>query len=211
MSFLVPEAIETYARDRSEPFPPVMGSLIEETWRRTEVPRMLSGELGGGVLRMVARLIGARRVLEVGMFTGYGTLALAEAIPEDGEVHTLEVDPDCVALALPFFEASGHSEKITVHLGPARDTLATLEGPFDLVFLDADKESYEHYYEEALRLLRPGGVILVDNALWSGRVLAPSDPSSRALDRLNRRIERDQRVDRLLLTVRDGMFLVRKR
>ena len=188
-----------------------MHELMKETYARTEMPQMLSGELGGGVLRMIARLIGARRILEVGMFTGFGTLALAEALPSDGEIHTCEMNPDYVELAGPFFDASGHSDKITVHLGPAADTLKGLEGPFDMAFIDADKTNYAHYYEECLRLLRPGGVIVVDNALWSGRVLEPEDESDAAIDALNRKIEQDDRVDRVLLTVRDGMFLVRKR
>lgn len=209
--FIVPPAIEDYALARSQNFPPVLAELAKETYARTEYPQMLSGELGGGVLRMICKLIGARRVLEVGMFTGYGTLALAEGVAEGGEVHTCELSEEYVELAVPYFERAGHGEKITVHVGPALDTLRQLEGPFDLVFLDADKTNYVHYYEEALRLLRPGGVILVDNALWSGRVLEPQDESDVAIDALNRKIELDERVDRVLLTVRDGMFLVRKR
>jgi caffeoyl-CoA O-methyltransferase len=173
---------------------------------------MLSGRAGGGVLRLVARLIGARRILEVGTFTGFGTLCMAEALPEDGEIHTLELDAEHLAIARSFFARSEHGSKIYCHLGPALETLLKLEGAFDMAFLDADKVNYHHYYEESLRLLRPGGVVLVDNALWSGRVLAPGDdPSSQAIDALNRLIESDERVDRVLLTVRDGMFLVRKR
>jgi caffeoyl-CoA O-methyltransferase len=173
---------------------------------------MLSGEAGGNVLRMVARLIGARRILEIGTFTGFGTLCMAEALPEDGEIHTLELDAEHLALATSFFQRSAYSDRIFAHLGPAFESLAQLEGPFDLVFLDADKTNYPHYYEEALRLLRPGGVLLVDNALWSGRVLDPGeDESARAIDELNRTIESDSRVEGMLLTVRDGIFLVRKR
>lgn len=211
MSFIVPQPIENYAAARSQGFGPLHAQLAAETHARTEAPMMLSGELGAGVLRMVAQLIGARRVLEVGMFTGFGTLALAEGTAEGGEVHTIEFEADYVKLAKPFLDASPHSEKIHVHLGSAPEILAGLEGPFDLVFIDADKTGYKHYYEEALRLLRPGGVVIVDNALWSGRVLDPQDPSSAAIDDLNRHIENDERVDRLLLTVRDGMFLARKR
>lgn len=210
-NFIVPDAIEDYALARSEPFPPHMHELMQETYAHTELPQMLSGELGGGVLRMVAKLIGARRILEVGMFTGFGTLALAEALPEDGEIHTCELEQKYLDLAGPFFDRSGHSDKITVHMGPALESLQKLEGPFDMVFIDADKTNYANYYEEALRLLRPGGVIVVDNALWSGRVLSPEHESDAAIDALNRKIEQDERVDRVLLTVRDGMFLVRKR
>lgn len=211
VSFIVPQPIESYAADRSQVADPLLSELVETTKSSHEMPQMLSGDLAGGVLRMVALLVGAKRILEVGMFTGYGTLSLASALPEDGEIHTLELDPECVQLAGPFLERSPHSDKITVHVGPALDTMQSFEGPFDLVFIDADKTNYGNYYEEALRLLRPGGVILVDNALWSGRVLDPQDDSTRAIDALNRKIEADPRVDRVLLTVRDGMFLVRKR
>lgn len=211
MSYIVPEPVEDYAADRSEGFDPLLDELVQATYARTEYPGMLSGKLGGGVLRMVARLIGARRCLEVGMFTGFSALCVAEALPEGGVLDTCEIDPEVVELARSFFARSPHGKKIRVHLGPASETLAGLEGPYDMAFVDADKTGYPHYYEECLRLLRPGGALLIDNALWSGRVLDPRDESSAVLDGLNRRIEADERVDRLLLTVRDGIFLLRKR
>lgn len=212
MSFLIREDVETYAIHRSEGFSDLLGELIEVTHRRTQYPNMLSGEAGGAFLRLMARTLGARRILEVGTFTGFGTLCMAEALPEDGEIHTLELDADHLAIANSFFQRSGLADRIHAHLGPAHESLAHLEGPFDMAFLDADKRNYDHYYEEALRLLRPGGVLLVDNALWSGRVLDPGeDESAAALDALNRKIETDERVEGVLLTIRDGIFMVRKR
>lgn len=211
MAFIVPEEIESYASARSERLPPLLDELVAATHQRTEWPQMLSGPLGGGLLRMVARLIGARRALEVGMFTGYSALAVAEALPDDGEMHCLEIDPEVATIAREFFGRSPHGGKIRVHLGPALESLASLEGPFDMAFVDADKTGYDAYYEACLALLRPGGALLIDNVLWSGRVLSPEDDSSRAIDALNRKIETDGRVDRLMLTVRDGIFLLRKR
>lgn len=212
MPFLVPEAIESYAVDRSEGFSPLHHELIQVTRERTRYPSMLSGFVGGNLLRLLVRLLGARKVLEIGTFTGFGTLCLAEGLPEDGEVHTLELDAEHLAIAESFFQRSPWSERIHPHLGPAFETLCEFEGPFDLVFLDADKPRYPHYYQEALRLLRPGGLLVVDNALWSGEVLDPGESeSARAIDELNRTIETDDRVEGVLLTVRDGIFLVRKR
>ncbi len=211
MSYIVPEVIESYALAHSQPFPSYMEELAEETQVRTDAPGMMSGGLGGGLLRMLALLVGARRILEIGMFTGFGTLAMAEALPPGGEIHTLELDADYLEIAGKYFDRSPAGDRIHVHIGPAAESLARLSGPFDMAFLDADKENYLHYYEEVLRLLRPGGLLVVDNALWSGRVLEPRDPAAVAIARLNQRIAGDERVDRVLVTVRDGMFLVRKR
>jgi len=213
VSYCIDDRIEDYAAAHSEPLDPLLDELWEVTHEETELPRMLSGKLGAGVLRMVARLVGARRTLEVGTFTGYSALAVAEALPDDGEVITCEVDDHHASIARHFFARSPHGAKIDLRLGPAAETLAGLEGPFDFAFVDADKTGYDTYYEECLRLLRPGGALCLDNVLWSGRVLdpAPDDASTLALAALNEKIRDDTRVDRLMLTVRDGITLVRKR
>lgn len=213
MGYCIDDGIEEYAAARSEPLDPLLEELAAATRAETEWPGMLTGEAGAGFLRMLARLVGARRALEVGTFTGYSALAIAEALPADGELVTCELDEAHAAIARRFFERSPHGGKISLRLGPAAETLATLEGPFDFAFVDADKTGYDTYYEECLRLLRPGGVLVIDNVLWSGRVLAPEpdDAATIAIDALNRKIEADGRVDRYLATIRDGMFVVRKR
>ena len=203
--------IEQYASDRSERLDPLLDELIAETHEKSEWPQMLSGSLGGGLLRMVARLIDARRFLEIGMFTGYSALCVAEALPDDGEVVTCELSPAHAEIGQRYFDRSKHGHKIRVELGPALDSLQRIEGPFDMAFIDADKVSYDAYYEACLEKLRPGGVLCIDNVLWAGNVLDPKTESDVAIDALNRKIETDERVDRLLLTVRDGIFLVRKR
>ncbi|MDZ4277910.1 MAG: O-methyltransferase [Dehalococcoidia bacterium] len=212
MLTLVPEEIESYAMAHSTPLPPLLDELVSET--RKEMggrALMLSGQLEGTLLQMLAASLGAKRVLEVGMFTGFSALMMAAALPDDGQVVTCEIDPKAIAFARRFFDRSPHGKKIEVREGPALDTLKQLDGPFDLVFIDADKPNYIPYYEEALRLLSPAGVIAVDNVLWSGNVLDPQDDQARAIVAFNERVERDDRVTNVVLTVRDGLTLIRKK
>jgi caffeoyl-CoA O-methyltransferase len=136
---------------------------------------------------------------------------MAEGMPEDGKVLTCEIEPVHAAMAQRYFDASPHGKKIEIRMGPALETIAGLQGPFDLAFIDADKENYPAYYERTLELIRPGGLILVDNTLWSGLVLKPHDRESIAIDAVNKRIIRDDRVENVLLTVRDGLQVVRKK
>jgi caffeoyl-CoA O-methyltransferase len=172
---------------------------------------MLSGHLQGTFLQMLSASVGARRILEIGTFTGFSALMMAAALPDDGELITCDIDPEAIALARSFFARSPDGSKIDVREGPALDTLKTLEGPFDLVFIDADKESYIAYYEAALPLLAPNGVIAVDNVLWMGRVLDPQDDSDRVIVAFNEHVSRDERVWNMLLPIRDGVMLVRRR
>jgi caffeoyl-CoA O-methyltransferase len=208
---IVDKDIEKYAFDRTAPEPELLRRLTEETYARMKWPGMLTGRLEGRLLKLLASLSGARRVLEIGTFTGYSALSLAEGLPEDGRVVTCEIEPANAEFARRYFEASPHGKKIEIKLGAALDTLKTLAGPFDLAFIDADKENYPAYYERVMELIRPGGLILVDNTLWSGRVLQPEDAESRAIDAVNARIASDARVENVLLTVRDGLQVVRKR
>jgi caffeoyl-CoA O-methyltransferase len=174
-------------------------------------PQMLSGRTEGQLLRLLIRSIRASRVLEVGTFTGYSALMMAEALPADGELITLEVDPKAEAVARRYFAESEHGRKIRLLMGPALETLGTLAGPFDFAFVDADKQNYRRYYDRVVPLLRPGGMLAVDNVLWSGRVLDPRDEETRAIHELNERARTDPGVEHVLLTVRDGVLLVRKR
>ena len=160
---------------------------------------------------MMTQLVQAARVLEIGMFTGYGALCFAEALPEDGRVTTCEIDDASAALARQYFARSPHGKKISIRMGPALDTMRELSGPFDLIFIDADKINYVNYYRRALDLLSPQGVILIDNVLWDGDVLkhpAP-DEQTAAIQELNRTVSSDLRVSAVLVTIRDGVLVVR--
>jgi caffeoyl-CoA O-methyltransferase len=208
---IVAKNIEQYAFDRTAPEPDLLRRLEEETYAKMEWPGMLTGRLEGRLLKLLVQLSGARRVLEVGTFTGYSALSMAEGLPEGGLVVTCELAPKHADFAKAFFDASPHGRKIEIRMGPALETLAKLAGPFDFAFIDADKENYSAYYERCVELVRSGGLIVVDNTLWSGKVLAPADAGTAAIDTLNRRIASDSRVENVLLTVRDGIQLVRKK
>jgi caffeoyl-CoA O-methyltransferase len=170
---------------------------------------MLSGQLQGTLLQMLAASVGARRILEVGTFTGFSALMMVAVLPDDGELITCEIDPEAIALARSFFDRSPHGGKIEIREGPALDTLKTLEGPFDFAFIDADKENLTAYYEAVLPMLAAKGVIAVDNVLWYGRVLDPKDESDRAIVAFNEHVSRDERVWNMLLPIRDGLMLIR--
>ena len=175
---------------------------------------MQVGVLEGNFLNLLVRLSGARRGVELGMFTGYSTLMMASALPEDGEITTCDINPEAERVARSFFERSPHGRKITVRMGPGLETLASLPGPFDFAFLDADKTGYIGYFEAILPKLRTGGWIAADNTLWNGLVLddpSVQDEDTRALVAFNRHVAADERVDQVLLTVRDGITLIWKK
>lgn len=211
MKSLVSADIEAYAQAHSMPESDLCRALREETQRRMESPQMIVGPLEGAFLKMMAQLVGARRVLEIGMFTGYSALCFAEALPADGTVVTCEVDEEPAALVRQYFARSPIGKKIEVRMGPALDTMRQLTGPFDLIFIDADKVNYLNYYRRALDLLSPTGVILIDNVLWDGNVLKqpPPDEKTAAIQELNRAVAADPRVSAVLVTIRDGVLVVR--
>lgn len=208
---LVPEELERYAAAHTDPPGALFEELREVTYAKTSSPQMQVGPIEGAFLKMLVQLSGARRVLEIGMFTGYSGLKMAEGLPEDGELITCDIDPAAEAIARQFHQRSPHGKKITVRMGPALETIATLRGPLDLVFIDADKERYSAYFDAVLPLVRPGGLIVADNALWSGRVLQPKAETDRAIAAFNDKVAADSRVEKVLLTVRDGMMLIRKK
>lgn len=208
---LVPTAIEEYAAAYSAAESDTCKLIREETYRTQDCPQMVVGPLEGAFLKVMALAVGAKRVLEIGTFTGYSALAMAEALPDDGTVLTCEIDPDSAAFARRYWDKSPHGRKIHVRVSPALETLAVLQGPFDLIFIDADKANYVNYYRRAKDLIAPTGVILIDNVLWSGRVLNRDnpDPSTAAIQELNRVVASDPRVTAALLTLRDGVFVIR--
>jgi caffeoyl-CoA O-methyltransferase len=208
---LVPEEIEVYARGVTEPESDLLQALTQATHARTTMPQMLVGPLEGALLRLLIRLVGGTRVLEIGTFTGYSALCMAEAVPEGGQVTTLDIDPEATGIAREFWAQSPHGSKIDLRLGPAIETLAELDGPFDLVFMDADKESYVKYWDACVPKVRTGGLLVVDNVLWSGRVLNPTESSDHGIVAFNNHAKADDRVEKVLLTVRDGMLVARKK
>jgi caffeoyl-CoA O-methyltransferase len=210
MSYEKVMQLEDYAVRHSTPLSPLLEELVATT--REEMGNrwvMLSGQLQGTLLQMLAASVGARRILEVGTFTGFSALMMAEALPDDGELITCDIDPEAIALARSFFDRSPHGGKIEIREGPALDALKTLEGPFDFAFIDADKENLTAYYEAVLDMLAEKGVIAVDNVLWYGRVLEPQDESDRAIVAFNEHVSRDERVWNMLLPIRDGLMLIR--
>jgi predicted O-methyltransferase YrrM len=213
MPQIVDPDIERYADEHSTPEPPVLRALAEETREKFgAMAGMLTGHLEGGFLHALVAVTGARRVLEIGTFTGYSAMAMASALPPDGQVVTLEVDPAHAEVARRHIDASPWRDRIEIRMGPALETLSTLDGPFDLVFIDADKTNYRNYYEAVLPKLSERGAIAIDNVLWSGRVLDPSDTSedTRAIAELNDAIAADARVECVMLTIRDGVSLIRR-
>jgi caffeoyl-CoA O-methyltransferase len=211
MKPLVAQELEAYAAAHTDPPGALYEQLRKVTYAQTSDPQMQVGPIEGAFLKMLVQLSGARRVLEIGMFTGYSGLKMAEGLPEDGELITCDIDPEAEAIARRFHAKSPHGKKITIRMGPALETIATLKGPLDMVFIDADKERYPAYYKAVFPLLRRGGLIVADNALWSGRVLKPRAKTDRAIAAFNRLVARDTRVEKVLLTVRDGMMLARKK
>ena len=212
MKSLVPAEIEAYAQAHSRPESEIRRALREETERTMEYARMVVGPLEGAFLQMMAQLVGAKRVLEIGMFTGYSALCFAEALPADGTVITCEIDEESAALARRYLSQTSFGNKISIRMGPALDTMSALTGLFDVIFIDADKVNYLNYYRRALDLLSPNGVILIDNVLWNGDVLKqpPPDASTAAIQDLNRAVSADPRVTAVLVTIRDGVLVVKK-
>ena len=203
--------IENYAYDHTQIEDDLLWQLELGTYDQLEIPQMLTGRIEGQLLKMLAQLVGARRIIEIGTFGGYSAISMAEALPEDGYIITCEEDPVAIKFAKHFFNKSPHGKKVFLKEGPALETLGGISGSFDMAFIDADKENYINYYEILLPIMRPGGLIVVDNVLWSGRVLHPKEVSDHAIHNFNQRIMDDHRVEKVMLTIRDGVSLLRKR
>ena len=212
-SFIVAPELDAYAEAHTTPSGELWERLATETREHTAVPQMMVGEVEGRFLEFLVRMLRARRVLELGTFTGYSSLSMARGLEPGGTVVTCDVNEETTAIARRYAEEAGLADRIDYRLGPGLETIAALEGPFDLVFIDADKEGYLSYYEAVLPKLADNGLIVADNALQDGRVVDDSYDSSttRAIREFNDRVRADERVDCVLLTVRDGMLLVRKR
>jgi predicted O-methyltransferase YrrM len=213
-AFIAPEAVEDYAAAHTSPAAAHLQALAQETRAALDSPQMLTGEVEGRFLEFLVFLARPRLVLEIGTYSGYSALSMAQTLPDGGRIVTCELDPERVRFAERHIAAAGLSDRIEVRHGPAIETIDSLDGPFDLVFVDADKSGYLDYYEAVLPKLADRGLIVVDNVLWSGRVAAPpsddDSDSTRALRTFNDHVAADERVVSVMLTVRDGVTLIRR-
>jgi len=213
MDFL-PADLTRYAEAHTSPENELLARLSRHTRAHVMAPRMLSGQMQGRFLAMISWMIRPRRVLEIGTYTGYSALCLAEGLPDDGRLITIEQNEELETVARTYWQQSPLRTKIDLHIGSAVRIIPTLTDTFDLVFIDADKRNLSLYFDLVMDRLRPGGFILADNVLWSGKVvetLKPNDDDTRAVLAFNERVQHDIRVENVLLPIRDGIMLIRKR
>jgi predicted O-methyltransferase YrrM len=207
---IVPEPIEQYAEAHTTPPEELLAQLADETRETLESPQMLTGTVEGRFLELLVYTSGAARVLELGTYSGYSALSMAAGLTEGGRIDTCEVDERHAEVAERYIAQSPYADRITVHVGPALETIDRLEGEFDFVFIDADKPNYVNYYEAVLPRLSERGLIAADNTLWSGRVLEDDDTEgTHAIKAFNEHVRSDPRVTSVMLTVRDGVTLIR--
>lgn len=209
---LISTELEEYITGHSAAESELLAQLNKETLLKVMSPRMISGHYQGRVLSMIAKLVNPKHILEIGTYTGYATLCLAEGLSENGTIDTIDINEELVAIQNKYFERSGFRDKIHQHLGKATEIIPMLDKQFDLVFIDADKPNYATYFDLVLPKMSPGGVILSDNVLWSGKVLEevkPNDKSAVAIKAYNKKINNDSRVETVLLPIRDGLTITR--
>jgi predicted O-methyltransferase YrrM len=213
MEFLDP-ALEAYINRHTRSESSHLNALSRETHLKVLQPRMLSGHLQGRVLSMLSHMIRPKKVLEIGTYTGYSAICMAEGLAENGHIHTIDINEELQPIVSKYLDLTGNTEKVTMHIGNAIEIIPDIDGPFDLVFIDADKTNYLNYYEKVLEMVRPGGYIIADNVLWSGKILdqkeIEKDPDTKALAEFNTFIINDERVENVLFPIRDGLMIARK-
>lgn len=210
----IPEKLDDYVVKHSQAEPKLLKELNRETYQKIMQPRMLSGHFQGRVLSMISKLVNPKNILEIGTYTGYSALCLAEGMKKDGELHTIDIDEELYDFQRKYFDKSGFGNKIYQHLGNALEIIPKLNKTFDLIFIDADKENYSNYFNCVIDKLNSGGIILSDNVLWSGKVieaLQPDDTPTKALIEYNKLLKEDDRVETVLLPIRDGLTISRKK
>ena len=213
MSF-ISEDLDNYITDHSEDEPQLLQELSRETHQKILLPRMLSGHYQGRLLSVISKMLNPKYILEIGTYTGYSALCLAEGLQKDGELHTIDINEELVDFQRKYFDKSDYGKQIHQHLGNALDIVPKLNGNYDIVFIDADKENYSNYFHLIIDKLNPGGIILSDNVLWSGKVietLKKDDKSTEALIIYNKLLKEDDRIETVLLPIRDGLTLSRKK
>lgn len=203
--------LEDYAKDHSTKEDPLLVALASYTRENVAYPQMQIGHVEGNLLRLLVKLSGAKKILEIGTYTGYSALAMAMSLPEDGKLITLDIDAEVTNVAQKFWDKSPHGKKIELKLGNALETIKNLADDFDFIFIDADKDNYVNYYNAVLPKVKSGGVLVVDNALRGGAVLNPKSPNDKATAKLNDVIAKDDRVEAVVLTVRDGITIAIKK
>ncbi len=207
---LLNDAIQAYLENHCEPETALLSHINRETHLKVPMPRMLSGHFQGRLLSLLSKLISPRRILEIGTYTGYATLCLAEGLLKDGLIHTIDVNEELEERVRGYFDRSEFASKIQYHIGKAVEVIPTLNEDFNLIFIDADKKNNATYYDLVFDKLMPGGMIIVDNVLWSGKVLSEKDSDSESIRSFNEKITNDSRAEKLILPVRDGLFIIRK-
>ncbi len=213
MKDFVPSNLAQYAENHTTSPSNVLQKLYRETNLKVVRPRNLSGNIEGAFLKMMSQMIRPNRILEVGTYTGYGSICLAEGLAEGGRLHTIEINEELEEMQRRYFAAAGLEEKIEIHIGDALEIIPQLEETFDLVFIDADKANYPKYFDLLIDKVRSGGFILADNVLWNGKVLEEKakDRYTMGVKQFNEKVQEDERVENVLLTVKDGMMLIRKK
>ena len=208
----IPEALDQYAVEHTQPEPELLAQLSRETFQKVLQPRMLSGHYQGRLLSLLSKIIAPKRILEIGTYTGYSALCLAEGLRPGGELHTIDINEELTDLQKKYFELSPHKDQIHPHLGDALEIIPQLSGKFDLVFMDADKPNYPAYFDLIIEKINPGGILLTDNVLWSGKVVEEvkeDDISTIALLKYNKMVAEDERLETILLPIRDGLSITR--
>jgi caffeoyl-CoA O-methyltransferase len=207
-------ALNEYSENHTADEPPVLAQLNRETYASVLMPRMLSGHLQGRVLSMISHMVRPESILEIGTYTGYSAICLAEGLSENGLLHTIDINDELEEMVNSYFEKSGFRKKIKNYYGDAIKLIPGIPGPFDIVFIDADKINYSNYFQLVFDNVRPGGYIIADNVLWNGKILddaSRADKDTRALQQFNDMIQDDGRIENLLLPVRDGLMIMRKK
>ena len=209
----IPKELDDYVVNHSEDEPELLQELTRETYQKILQPRMLSGHYQGRLLSMISKLIHPKNILEIGTYTGYSALCLAEGIQSDGELHTIDINEELLDFQRSYFNKSPYGKQIFQHLGNALEIIPSLNKTFDLIFIDADKDNYPAYFNVIIDKLNPGGIILSDNVLWSGKVIEPikeDDFSTKALLEYNTLLKEDKRIETIILPIRDGLTISRK-
>lgn len=209
---LIRKEIEEYCIEHTSPESPLLARINRETHLSQVYPRMLSGHLQGTLLRMISSMLKPRRILEIGTFTGYSAINLAEELTSDGILHTIDVDPELEPIVNKYITDAGLQDKVKMHIGQAEEIIPDLNEKWDIVFIDADKPNYLKYYKMVIADVRPGGFILADNALWDGKVIDPDTSNKDAIGirEFNEYIQSDPQVENLLLPFRDGLMIIQK-
>jgi caffeoyl-CoA O-methyltransferase len=206
--------LHLYCEEHTSPQPPLLNALERETHLKTLAPQMLSGHLQGHFLSLLSQLMQPTDVLEIGTFTGYSAICLAQGLRPGGRLHTIEANPEMEYLIRDYLQRAGLEERVSLYIGEAQQIIPTLEGSFDLVFIDAGKQEYALFYDLVIERVRSGGLIIADNVLWSGKPLEPAlreqDADTAAIHQFNQKVQQDGRVDNIMLPIRDGLLIARK-